>query len=298
MKIYQSADGQEYFNRSCPYCKESVKLVRTNNNNAIMFDNQMYHKDCYIKSKSIRRICKSCKKEMYFSSVEDWEMNPFVLYQGSNYCMNCFQELCTDGIKRKSRKWKNAKNNIDKYIDNAKKSIMDALSKRKLSEDYLEKYQKEADEYAHYVFTEHDVNELIQTEYRIVNTSQIYCDFLRPLYQGRSEKYKDYKIPPDHLLEMWRTKLPYLKKVYQKNIEKGKEFTPTQHVLYDIAILVKRYEGFLEWKNKQKVLESNVTNTIKETPKHSINYKKIKPQKQIENIGEDDIDSVLNDIFD
>lgn len=297
MKFFESADGREYFHKLCPYCREKVRLYRSNNDEAIMFDKQIYHRDCYIKSKSIKRTCKSCGKIMYFANVNDWNKEPFVVYQSGNYCMDCFESLCVDGVNRKSRKWKNAQSNIDKYVASAKNVISTTLEKKKLTDDYLNRYREEANSYAANVFVERDVDDLIRSEYDIMDISRIYCDYLRPLYKGTSAKYEGYQIPPEHLLEMWKTKLPYLRKVYQKNITKGKQFTPTQHALYDLAILVQRYEGFLEWKNKQKVLETNIADeTDSKKEELTIAYERIKPIKASGDIT-DEIDDILNDIF-
>ena len=94
---------------------------------------------------------------------------------------------------------------------------------------------------------------------------------------------------------MWRTKISYLQKIYQRNIANGKEFTPTQRVLYDLAVLVGKYESFLEWKNKQIVLENNTIGNEKCECKDKIDYTNIRPTKSSE--GVEDIDNILNDIF-
>ena len=64
--------GQEEFNRTCPYCKRSVTLYR-GDNEAVFFDNKVYHTDCYMKSKSVQKKCKCCKKIMHFASEADVE---------------------------------------------------------------------------------------------------------------------------------------------------------------------------------------------------------------------------------
>lgn len=51
MIIRNDKNGQEYFNRTCPYCKENVRLYRSLND-AIMFDKNIYHTDCFLESKN------------------------------------------------------------------------------------------------------------------------------------------------------------------------------------------------------------------------------------------------------
>lgn len=289
MIIRNDKNGQEYFNRTCPYCKENIRLYRSLND-AVMFDNNIYHTDCFLKSKQIQKKCKKCKHVISFQTFKDVESTKMVFYQSSYYCNKCFSELCS----QKTRKWKNAKINFDKYVYTASEQLKKLLNKKIDSYGDINQLKKQADRYVETVFIEHDINSFICTNYGIIDISNFYIRYLKPLYNGTSNKYPEVKIPPQHLIEMWRTKIKYLNKVYQKNINKGKKFTPTQRALYDLAILVCKYEGFLEWKNKQTALENNMNNT--ETIKNTkIDYSKIKPVKSSEDI--EDIDDILNDIF-
>ena len=294
MRIQYTNHGQEYFNRTCPYCKESVTLCRSSKN-AVMFDKHIYHLDCFLKSKRIQKKCKKCQQVTYFEKLEDIENEKMVFYQGSYYCYDCFTELCKDGMKRHSKKWKNANDNFEKYIQTAKNQLCELLQKKIKSYGSIEQLKEDAEKYVEYVLTEHEVDDFIQENYGVINVSDIYMRHLRPLYNGTSQKYPDIQIPPQHLLEMWRTKISYLRKVYKKNIANGNEFTPTRHVLYDLAILVSKYESFLEWKNKQVALEAHVDDSDKDENINKIDYSSIKPTKLSESI--EDIDDILNDIF-
>ena len=289
MVIRYDENGQKYFNRTCLYCKENVRLYRFPND-AVMFDKNIYHTNCFLKSKQIQKKCKNCKRTISFQTLEDVENTAMVFYQGSYYCNKCFSELCS----QKTKKWKNAKANFDKYICTAKDQLKNLIIKKINSYGDIDLLKKQAEHYVETVFIEHDINSFICTNYGIIDISNFYIRHLKPLYNGTSNKYSGVKIPPQHLIEMWRTKIKYLNKVYQKNINKGKKFTPTQRALYDLAILVGKYEGFLEWKNKQTALENNMSNTeiITNT---KIDYSKIKPVKSSENI--EDIDDILNDLF-
>ena len=92
---YNEEKGQEQFNRTCPYCKKDVTLYRSGND-AVFFDGKVYHTDCYLKSKSVERKCKNCKKVMHFSSNEDVLKKKVYYYMGSFYCQDCFENLCND----------------------------------------------------------------------------------------------------------------------------------------------------------------------------------------------------------
>ena len=52
MIIRNDKNGQEYFNRTCPYCKENVRLYRSLND-AVMFDKNKQDTDCFLESKQI-----------------------------------------------------------------------------------------------------------------------------------------------------------------------------------------------------------------------------------------------------
>ena len=151
--------------------------------------------------------------------------------------------------------------------------------------------------YVSEVFDEYDVNEFLRENYKIQDINAFYTRYLKPLYHGTYKKYEDLIILPSHLLEMWKTKIGTLNKMYQRNIKNGKSFTVTQHLAYDLAVLIGKYDSFLEWKNKQKVLEhdvtqmasdqSYITTSVNIPPAH---YKKA-------NSNHDELEEIITDIF-
>ncbi|MBC5688090.1 hypothetical protein H8S37_03970 [Mediterraneibacter sp. NSJ-55] len=287
MKIQIDDNGIEYFNRVCPYCKEDVRINRSNNK-AVMFDNKVYHFECFSRMKQIHKKCKNCNKIFSFQNEEEINM---LRYQNGFYCAECFKKLCDDGIVKKSKKWMNAHDNIEIYRKNARDNICEALKKKRNSASLISTMRDSLTSYAATIFAEYDVNNLIRANYNLQDVSVFYMRYLQPLYKGESKKYVSVKIPPVHLLEMWRTKLPYLTKLYQKQVAKGKEFSEVGRVVYDLSILVNKYEDFLEWKEKQRALEYEKT-IIENTP---INVKNIKPSVSAE--GNNDVSEVLDDIF-
>ena len=291
---YNEEKGQEQFNRTCPYCKKNVILYRSGNN-AVFFDGKVYHTDCYLKSKSVERKCKNCKKVMHFNSNEDVLNQKVYYYMGSFYCKNCFEDLCHDGIQRKSKKWISAFDNKDLYLVDAQNKLLDLLKAKSPSHQKMLTGKFDLDDYVAKIFAEHDVNEFLKENYNIPTSSGFYHRYLQPLYQGTSTKYPDIKIPAIHLLEMWKTKLPSFQKQYQKRIQQGKSFSNVQLAAYDLAILISKYDSFLTWKNKQKVLESEKQNESIDV-KSTINYRLLKPKQNIEK-DSTDINNILHDIF-
>ena len=122
--IYNEDKGQDQFNRSCPYCKKSVELFRSGNDNAVLFDNKVYHTKCFLKSKSVEKKCKNCKKTMRFSSDDVLDAKVYS-YMGSYYCQDCFENLCSNGIQKKSKKWKAAYDNRHLYLTDAHNQLLD-----------------------------------------------------------------------------------------------------------------------------------------------------------------------------
>lgn len=53
---------------------------------------------------------------------------------------------------------------------------------------------------------------------------------------------------------MWQRKQAYLNRVYEYNKQKGNCMDSIQRISYDLAILLSRYDGYLEWKEKQSLL--------------------------------------------
>jgi hypothetical protein len=57
---------------------------------------------------------------------------------------------------------------------------------------------------------------------------------------------------------MWQRKKQELDKLYNYNQQKGKELDRSSRINYDLAVLLSKYDSFLEWKEKEKVLEQTI----------------------------------------
>ena len=51
---------------------------------------------------------------------------------------------------------------------------------------------------------------------------------------------------------MWKRKMPYLQKVNDKNIRMGKKIDGMARINYDMAIVLSKYDSYLEWKEQQQ----------------------------------------------
>ena len=67
-------------------------------------------------------------------------------------------------------------------------------------------------------------------------------------------KYKNLTkpVPVEDLWDMWKRKMPYLQKVNDKNIRMGKKIDGMARINYDMAIVLSKYDSYLEWKEQQQ----------------------------------------------
>lgn len=123
---------------------------------------------------------------------------------------------------------------------------------------------------------------------------------MNEVYKGT---YKGLKksVPPEDLLDMWEQKKNYLLKVYERNRSHGKEIEGLQRVYYDLAILLSKYDSYLNWKDKQKIAQSDIRE--RESRTNDFISQKIISQSNPNNpnshtVGnkEIDINSILDDI--
>jgi hypothetical protein len=104
-----------------------------------------------------------------------------------------------------------------------------------------------------------------------------------------------FGIPPEHLLDMWKRKIDMLNGIASRNETKGIKMKPDQRINYDLSILVNKYDSYLKWLEKQKIIEAE-----RETAKNenivgkSIGYM---ATKQSNKNDSDDISDLVDDIF-
>ena len=103
-----------------------------------------------------------------------------------------------------------------------------------------------------------------------------------------------FGIPPEHLLDMWKRKIDMLNGIASRNTTKGKSMNADQRINYDLSVLVNKYDSYLKWLEKQRIIEAE-----KEIEKNenivskSIGYVSHKTEKN----NSDDISDLVDDIF-
>lgn len=110
--------------------------------------------------------------------------------------------------------------------------------------------------------------------------------------------YKGLKqgISYEDLLYMFKSKQQLLDKTYQQNIAKGMEFKNSiDRLNYDIAIIINKYDSYKKWKEKQRIIQSEINNQIKKDKEEiKIDYSKINNKNENDDVN---IIDILDDIY-
>ena len=87
-------------------------------------------------------------------------------------------------------------------------------------------------------------------EYEISFLPKYFFINLDKVYKG-TYKNLTKPVPVEDLWDMWKRKMPYLQKV-NKNIRMGKKIDGMARINYDMAIVLSKYDSYLEWKEQQQ----------------------------------------------
>jgi hypothetical protein len=219
----------------------------------------------------MERICAECKKEM---DINKDNLKDVIKFENSCYHYDCFINAC----KRKSKK-------------------SNALPKWGEALDSIEEIKKDTYTFLEKEICKDDIFKFIITNYDIKVVPKSIFTKLSDIYNGT---YKGLAccIPPEDLLDMWKQKMDYLIKVRARNITLGKEMEAWQQVNYDISVLINKYDSYLKWKERNRIIEQDV-NKVHEDILKTVDLDKLSKiaQKRHEE-DEEDIDSLLDELFD
>ena len=273
---------------TCFCCKSSLIIYRNKvDNDVIYFDGHLYHKDCFINMNKIRKKCCYCHEDIDVTENE----HKLVYYDKHYYHKDCFIEWC-HATKTPTPKRTNALKNLEKYLCEGEEIILGLLNKKGINKDNIEKFSNDTNKYISQWFDESDLCSFLRDEYNIV---KLPWTKIKDVINGTSKKI-DVPISASELLDMWERKIDYLRSSNQKLIsQSNKVITPELLVLYDLSILINKYDSYLRWKEKQKILEAE-----KETEKsqnivsQSIGYTNVSKDSKADT---DDISDLVDDIF-
>lgn len=271
----------------CPVCRMQVVVDRDSNLNDILyFDGRYYHKQCFISSKSdIRRTCPVCKK---INNINKDNLGEFVFYDSKFQHSNCFLKWCNE---TKTPKRKNALANYDIYFDFCKEKFDDILGEKKITDEYISKYHRDAIKARDDWFNGKALLDFLQDNFGFKDRSGVWRNVIMPIVNGTHRKYTT-PIPAEDLLDMFKQKINYLNKANIPLKQKNPNIDTIQLLKYDIAIIANKYDSYLEWKEKQKVNEVKKLEENKNTFIKMTKFVKPIPKKK-----EEDISSIAEDIF-
>lgn len=217
----------------------------------------------------IKRVCGCCKEDFYISNNN---IDDAIYYDNKTYHSSCFINICNKRSKMKredvSMKWTWALNNLPSI-------------------------KQESYEHLSLAITKENVFDFIRDAYDVTIIPTTIWQKLASIYNG-TFKGMTFGIPPEHLLDMWKKKIDMLNGIASRNTTKGKSMNADQRINYDLSVLVNKYDSYLKWLEKQRIIEAE-----KEIEKNenivskSIGYVSHKTEKN----NSDDISDLVDDIF-
>ena len=279
--------------RICACCNQSFYIGKDNINDAIYYDKKTYHSNCFI-NKQVKSFAPKAVKNLKTIPKK--------------------QELLEYGIDVK--KYKNGR----RYIQNGKDKILHDFNeaRKKRYEEQLICFQNKIDEITNNLLNSQEIIQIKKESYNhLIHSIERQCvyefildiydlniiptniwrkisDIYSGLYKGMS-----ISIPPEHLLDMWKRKIDMLNDIADRNRAKGIKMSADQRLNYDLSILVNKYDSYLKWLEKQKIIEAE-NNKNRELKKTEIATSIIntKANESSENQKNDDMSNLVDDIFD
>ncbi len=224
-----------------------------------------YRKD----NKELHRKCSYCGEYFYISNEN---INDAIYYDKKTYHSSCFINICKKRSQMKredvSQKWILISNNLESIKQDSCKHFKTTIIKE-------------------------DIFKFIKDTYDIILIPTTVWQKLNNIYNG-TFKGMFYGIPPEHLLDMWKRKLDMLNGIANRNNTIGKTMDTEQRINYDLSILVNKYDSYLKWLEKQKILDIDKgiernENIVSKTMGHTAH--------RTVNDNSDDISSLVDDIF-
>ena len=104
-------------------------------------------------------------------------------------------------------------------------------------------------------------------------------------------------IPVKHIFDMWKRKLKELRSINIYNRKKGNIIEGINLINYDLAVIINKYDSYLNWLNKMEILREQRLEDKEDFGKQKINYKKISiVNNSDDNENELDIVNILNEV--
>lgn len=210
----------------------------------------------------IQRKCSKCKQSI------ELDKDNVIYCKDKYYHFDCFIELQLNKKRNKLSK--------EEWIIKAKQ------------------IQEETKSILKYIVDKEKLFKWIQYKYNIVVLPKYFFIKMNSIFDG-TYKGLSKGIPAEDILDMWQRKKKELDKLADNNKRKGKELDKIARVQYDLAIILSKYDSYLEWKEKQKLLELEKTATTEIYNK--IDYSVIHKVVENQNSDNDDLSDILDEVF-
>lgn len=222
------------------------------------------------KNRTYKCAYSHCNHEKHLITVDQNSINNIVRYGDKYYHSECFKNWCNYGIDhyKNNKKYIDALNNIEEY----KKDANSRLSKN-----------SENDEFYQFIMDKYGVKQLPNSIFIRLNK----------VFTGKLPNINKNGIPKEHMYDMWKRKSNELDKIRAKTIVKGYNMNVEQSIMYDISVLISKYDSYLSWLNRQKMNEispedNSIDRLTKDIKSATGNYNMKK---------NDDISDLVDDIF-
>ena len=86
-----------------------------------------------------------------------------------------------------------------------------------------------------------------------------------------------------------------LNKTAQRNKIQGKNMDASQRINYDLSILINKYDSYLKWLEKQRIIE--VENDNEQPNLNITNFINVNQHNNVSNNEDEDLSDLVDDIF-
>lgn len=212
--------------------------------------------------------------------------NDYVFFRNGVTEVECYKNYKMS--KGKTEEIINAE--LEEMLDVARKDKNEKIQKE------IEKSRRKARAKSRELNRKKNLDNLIKYFTSIYNISYYPTWFYSKLAQINNGTYKGMSdgIPYEDLLDMFKKKQGYLDKVAYNKSKNSNEITGISRINYDLAILISKYDEYLAWKNKQKIIENTIELKNEKENEIKIDYTKIKTKNTDSSL---DVFDIMNDIY-
>lgn len=137
----------------------------------------------------------------------------------------------------------------------------------------------------------------LQYNYNVVVLPKQFFTKINSIYDG-TYRGLSKGIPAEDLFDMWQRKKNELDGIADKKKRKGEQIDGFGRIQYDMAVLINKYDSYLSWKEKQKILQQEQIKIEEESKIQQINYNNVNKiiDTQISH-DETNISNLLEELF-